>query len=76
MEKGERSSNILKMGEARLYKLSECVRFGTSTVDGPSRNSTHEIEDLESSERLGERFEEFFDYAICKHIFEFANHLG
>ena len=65
-----------KMGEARLYKLFECVRFGASTLDGRSRNGTHEIEDLESSERLGERFEEFFDYAICKLKDEFANHLG
>ena len=33
MEWRERSSNILKMGEARLYKLFELVHFGASTVD-------------------------------------------
>ena len=64
------------MGEARLYKLSELVHFGANTVDDRSRNGTHEIEDLEFSERLGEGFEEFFDYAICKLKDEFAKHSG
>ena len=64
------------MGEARLYKLFELVHFGASTVDGGSRNGTHEIEDLEPLERLRERFEDFFDYALCKLKDEFANHNG
>ena len=64
------------MGEARLYKLFELVHFDASTADGCSRNGTHEIEDLESSKRLGEMFKEFFDYAICKLKDEFAKHSG
>ena len=36
-------------------------------------NGTYQIEDLESSKRLGDGFEEFVDYAICKLKNEFAD---
>jgi hypothetical protein len=33
--------------------------------DGRSWNGRHKIEDLKASERLGDQFEKFIDYAIC-----------
>jgi hypothetical protein len=34
-------------------------------LHGRSWNGTHEIEESESSERLGDESEKFIDYAIC-----------
>jgi hypothetical protein len=65
---------LKKADHARLHVASGNVALvqAPQTIHGRFRDGTHEIEESESSERLGDEFEEFVDYAICKLKNEFA----
>jgi hypothetical protein len=63
-----------KADHARLHKLFVFVRFVASDADHYRAvpDGTHEIKSSKFSERLGDGFEEFIDYAVCKLKNEFA----